>query len=40
VVLIAVVGGLVYGLLRLVAKSRAGRTRSDPGPEGAPGPEA
>jgi hypothetical protein len=38
--LIALVGGLVYGVVRLVAKSRAGRTHSDRGPEGAPGPKA
>lgn len=38
--LIALVGGLVYGLVRLVGKSRAGRTRSDRGHEGARGPEA
>jgi hypothetical protein len=39
-VLIAAVGALVYGLVRLVVKSRAGRTRSDRGPEGARDPGA
>lgn len=33
VVLIAAVGGLVYGLVRLVVKRRAGGPRSDRGPE-------
>jgi hypothetical protein len=28
-VAVAAVGGLAYGLFRLVARSRAGRTRSD-----------
>jgi hypothetical protein len=32
-VLVVIVGALVYGLVRLVAKSRAGRTRSDRDPE-------
>ena len=40
VALIAVVGGLVYGLVRLVGKSRTDRRRSDRGPEGARGPKA
>jgi hypothetical protein len=40
VALVALVAGLVYGLARLVAKSRAGRARSDRGPEGVRGPEA
>lgn len=40
VALIAVGGGLVYGLVRLVGKSRAARRRSDRGPEGARGPKA
>jgi hypothetical protein len=31
--LIAVVAGLIYGLIRVVGKSRAGRTPSDRGPE-------
>jgi hypothetical protein len=29
IVVIAAVGGLVYGLVRLVGNSRAGRTRSE-----------
>jgi hypothetical protein len=33
VVAVAAVGGLVYGVVRHVGKSRAGRTRSDHGPE-------
>jgi hypothetical protein len=40
VALIAVVGGLVYGVVRLVGKRRAGRRRSGRGPEGARGPKA
>lgn len=33
VVLVAAIGGLVYGLVRLAVRSRAGRTRSARGPE-------
>lgn len=33
VLFIAVVGGLVYGLVRLVGKSRAGRMHPDRGPQ-------
>jgi hypothetical protein len=33
VVLVAAVGGLVYGLVRLAARSRAARTRTARGPE-------
>jgi hypothetical protein len=41
VALIAVVGGLVYGVVRFVGRSRADRRRSDHGPPEAPGgPEA
>jgi hypothetical protein len=36
---IAVVAGLVYGLVQLVGKRRAGRTRTHRSPEGAEGPE-
>jgi hypothetical protein len=39
-VLIAAVGGLIYGLARLVAKSRADRTRSDHSPENDRAPKA
>jgi hypothetical protein len=39
VVLIAVVGGLVYGLVRLVVKARAARTSSGRGPESGRTPE-
>jgi hypothetical protein len=36
--LIAAVGGLIYWLVRVVGRSRAGRTRPDRGPENrAPG---
>lgn len=40
VAVLAVVGGLIYSVVRLVGKSRAARTRSDHGPEGARGPKA
>lgn len=40
VVLIAAVGGLIYGLVRLVGKRRAGRKRSDRDPEGPRGRRA
>ena len=33
VVVVAAVGGLVYGLVRLAVKGRAGRARSARGPE-------
>jgi hypothetical protein len=33
VVVVAAVGGLLYGLVRLAVKSRADRTRSARGPE-------
>jgi flagellar biogenesis protein FliO len=39
VLLIALVGGLAYGLVRIVAKSRAARPQSDRRPEGAGGPD-
>jgi len=40
VALIAAVGGLVYGLIHLVAKGRADRTRSGRDRERVQGPEA
>ncbi|MGH9013581.1 MAG: hypothetical protein ACRDZ1_06550 [Acidimicrobiia bacterium] len=40
VVLLAVVGALVYGLVRLVGKSRTGPTRSGGGPENDRAPRA
>lgn len=40
VVLITAVGGLVYGLVRLMGKSRAGRAHSDNRPGRARDPEA
>ena len=40
VALTAVVGGLIYGVARLIGKSRAGRRRPDHGREGIRGPEA
>jgi hypothetical protein len=38
--LVAAVGGAAYGLVRLVARSRASRTRPERGPETHRGPEA
>jgi hypothetical protein len=39
-VLVAAIGGLIYGLVRIAAKNRAGRTRSAPGPESDRRPDA
>ncbi len=39
-VVVAAVGGMIYGLVRLVGKNRAARTRSDHGADGVQGPEA
>jgi hypothetical protein len=39
-VLIAAMGGLVYWLVQLAARRRAGRAHSDRGPEGAERPES
>jgi hypothetical protein len=38
--LVAAVGGAAYGLVRLVARSRASRTRPERGPKPHRGPEA
>ena len=40
VVLIAAVGALVYGLVRLVARNRAGRTHRERGPKNGQAPRA
>jgi len=37
---VAAIGGLVYGLVRLAAKSRGSRTRSGRGPESDRRPDA
>jgi hypothetical protein len=39
-VLVAAIGGLIYGLVRIAAKNRAGRTRSAPGRESDRRPDA
>jgi hypothetical protein len=38
-VLVAAIGGMVYGLVRLAAKSRAGRARATPGADSDRGPD-